>query len=117
MLNDAHHERREGHAMPFKFLIRVMVVLIAAAAPATAQRAPFDAPESGRRATGIPGQFDYYTLSLSWSPTYCAGQRSPADDAQCRPRGGKRYAFVLHGLWPQYERGYPEFCRTRESPF
>ena len=22
--------------------------------------------------------------------------------------------FVVHGLWPQNERGYPEFCRTSE---
>ncbi|MEO0730793.1 MAG: ribonuclease T, partial [Pseudomonadota bacterium] len=25
--------------------------------------------------------------------------------------------FVLHGLWPQYERGYPNFCRTKERPY
>jgi len=71
---------------------------------------------SGRNASeGIPGQFDYYTLVLSWSPTYCASQ--PRDDTQCRPRDGRPYAFVLHGLWPQYERGYPRFCHTRERPF
>ncbi len=23
------------------------------------------------------------------------------------PRG-----FVVHGLWPQFERGYPDFCQT-----
>jgi ribonuclease T2 len=24
---------------------------------------------------------------------------------------------VLHGLWPQYENGFPEYCHTRERPF
>jgi len=59
-----------------------------------------------------PGLFDYYALALSWSPTFCrspAGQRSPS---QCRL--GKRYAFVVHGLWPQFEKGWPSFCRTPE---
>ena len=27
---------------------------------------------------------------------------------QCE--AGRPYAFVVHGLWPQYERGYPEKC-------
>lgn len=65
----------------------------------------------------IAGEFDYYALVLSWSPTYCATAQSGKDDMQCNRRDGRRYAFVLHGLWPQYERGYPESCRTRRKPF
>jgi ribonuclease T2 len=56
-----------------------------------------------------PGQFDYYILSLSWSPQYCAGSNH-GDDAQCE----RPYGFVVHGLWPQYEHGYPRDCRDRE---
>lgn len=57
--------------------------------------------------------FDYYALVLSWSPTFCSGSQAGADDAlQCERRDGKRYSFVLHGLWPQYERGYPANCRV-----
>jgi ribonuclease T2 len=53
-----------------------------------------------------PGQFDYYLLSLSWSPTYCLTHQD--DRAQC---AGKGYGFVLHGLWPQYDSGgYPRDC-------
>ena len=63
------------------------------------------------------GDFDYYALVLSWSPTHCASLRRNIYDPQCHRRDGRRYAFVLHGLWPQYERGYPEFCRTRARPF
>ncbi|WP_201404400.1 ribonuclease T [Kaistia sp. 32K] len=54
-----------------------------------------------------PGEFDFYVLSLSWSPTYCQ-DRGTSDRIQC---GGPRpFAFVVHGLWPQYERGSPRNC-------
>ncbi|MGE0154606.1 MAG: ribonuclease T [Reyranellaceae bacterium] len=67
-------------------------------------------PALAQNRSDAPPRFDYYVLSLSWSPQYCAtdGSRSPR---QCAT--GRRYGFVAHGLWPQYERGgYPEFCRT-----
>jgi ribonuclease T2 len=58
------------------------------------------------------GTFDYYALSLSWSPTYCAGQAGGHDNQQCAP--GRRFAFVVHGLWPQFEKGWPQDCDTSE---
>jgi ribonuclease T2 len=60
-----------------------------------------------------PGQFDYYTLVLSWSPTYCASDRGRNDRRQCG--GRRRYDFVVHGLWPQYERGWPESCPAADG--
>nr|WP_319486007.1 ribonuclease T [uncultured Cohaesibacter sp.] len=58
------------------------------------------------------GDFDYYILTLSWSPTYCADEaRRNRDQLQCFSE--RSFGFVIHGLWPQYERGYPERCRTR----
>lgn len=63
------------------------------------------------------GDFDYYALVLSWSPTHCDTPQGRRDKTQCNPRNGRGYSFVLHGLWPQYERGYPERCRTRFRPF
>jgi ribonuclease T2 len=59
-------------------------------------------------ANGKPGKFDGYMLALSWSPTYCEEQ--PKDREQC----GKKLGLVLHGLWPQYNVGYPSFC-TKEA--
>ena len=60
-----------------------------------------------------PGQFDYYVLALSWSPSYCeaSAERAPnrAPDQQC---GGRPFAFVVHGLWPQYESGFPSYCQV-----
>ena len=60
---------------------------------------------------GIPGQFDFYLLSLSWSPAFC--QQSPRAE-ECN--GPRRYGFIVHGLWPQYERGWPEFCGGTQLP-
>lgn len=58
---------------------------------------------------GEPGRFDYFVLSLSWSPTWCAGKSGRDDVEQCG--GLRRYGFVVHGLWPQYaEGGYPRSC-------
>lgn len=54
------------------------------------------------------GDFDFYVLSLSWSPTHCATDDDP-DPEQC-DIGLK--SFTVHGLWPQYESGYPEYCPT-----
>ncbi len=55
----------------------------------------------------VAGVFDYYVLSLSWSPAYC--QSAPAAE-ECR--GPRRHGFIVHGLWPQDERGWPEHCAT-----
>lgn len=62
------------------------------------------------RADDVAGDFDFYVLSLSWSPSYCAAAGDRADPDQCA--SGRPYAFVVHGLWPQYDRGYPEHCAT-----
>jgi ribonuclease T2 len=63
------------------------------------------------------GRFDYYALVLSWSPTFCETNQRGNNDPQCNPRSSRHYAFVLHGLWPQHDRGWPEYCPTRGSTF
>ena len=55
-----------------------------------------------------PGNFDFYVLSLSWSPTFCARENGARNSEQCDAAAD--FGFVVHGLWPQYERGYPENC-------
>lgn len=59
------------------------------------------------------GDFDYFVLALSWSPTYCASPAGANDNSQCAP--GRRFAFVVHGLWPQYDQGWPAFCDSGEE--
>ena len=58
------------------------------------------------------GDFDYYVMSLSWSPNWCAETGDGRGDPQCDK--GRGFGFTLHGLWPQFEAGYPSYCRTGE---
>jgi ribonuclease T2 len=58
------------------------------------------------------GDFDYYVMALSWSAAWCALEGDARDDPQCDD--GRGLTFILHGLWPQYEEGWPSFCRTGE---
>jgi ribonuclease T2 len=59
------------------------------------------------------GQFDFYVLSLSWSPSFCAAAAERHNGGtpalQC---GARPYSFVVHGLWPQYVKGFPEYCQV-----
>ena len=73
------------------------VLLLLAALPVRADRA---------------GVFDYYVLSLSWQPTWCALEGRARGAEQC-DRG---HGWVLHGLWPQYHRGWPAHCQTAQRP-
>jgi len=60
------------------------------------------------------GDFDYYVLSLSWSPTWCALEGDARGSPQCD--ASNDHGWVLHGLWPQYHRGWPSHCQTAERP-
>jgi ribonuclease T2 len=87
------------------FLISLALV-VAASGMASAQD----------RRQNAPGAFDFYVLALSWSPSFCEaaaerGNSGRSQQIQC----GRPYSFVVHGLWPQYERGFPEYCQ-RPSP-
>ncbi|MBD3664730.1 ribonuclease T2 family protein [Sulfitobacter aestuariivivens] len=62
----------------------------------------------------VAGVFDYYVLSLSWSPNWCAREGKARNSPQCE--ADRDHGWILHGLWPQYHRGYPAFCRTTERP-
>jgi len=60
-----------------------------------------------------PGEFDYYVLSLSWSPSFCEAAAERGRDRVPRQQCGARpYSFVVHGLWPQFEHGFPESCQN-----
>jgi ribonuclease T2 len=87
-------------------LVLAGLVTIAATGAASAQD----------RRQNAPGEFDFYVLSLSWSPSFCeeAAERGNVgrSQAQC---GERPFSFVVHGLWPQYEHGFPEYCQ-RPSP-
>jgi ribonuclease T2 len=80
-----------------RLILALLTALLSAPASADGERA---------------GDFDYYVLSLSWSSAWCALEGDDRDDPQCDR--GRGLTFVLHGLWPQFEEGWPQFCRTVE---
>ncbi len=86
------------------FVVRVAFAALVALSMTAA------APAQDRR-QNQPGQFDFYVLALSWSPSFCeaAHERGRAPQQQC---GARPFSFVVHGLWPQYEKGFPEFCQV-----
>ncbi|MBG0811382.1 ribonuclease T2 [Methylosinus sp. H3A] len=63
---------------------------------------------------GGAGGFDFYVLTLSWSPAFCESGGGREYRAQCEPGLGK--GFVTHGLWPQYEHGFPSDCDGAATP-
>ena len=57
-----------------------------------------------------PNTFDYFLLTLSWQPQYCA---THPNGAGC----GKRLGFIVHGLWPEDNNGdYPACCSNAPGP-
>src|SRR5260370_41677566 len=84
-------------------LVCALATLIAIAAAGTASA------QDQRQNT--PGEFDYYVLSLSWSPSFCeqAEERGNSGRSQQTQCGGRPFSFVVHGPWPQYERGFPAY--------
>lgn len=59
-----------------------------------------------------PGDFDYYVLALSWSPGWCDREGIARGSEQC----GRGLGWSLHGLWPQYDTGWPSYCPTGAAP-
>jgi ribonuclease T2 len=55
--------------------------------------------------------FDYYLLTLSWAPEFCASNPSGRTSDECNPN--KHMGLVVHGLWPQYNNGkWPQDCAS-----
>jgi ribonuclease T2 len=60
------------------------------------------------------GEFDYYVMALSWSANWCALEGDARNSPQCDAR--EDHGWTLHGLWPQFHRGYPSYCQTAKRP-
>jgi ribonuclease T2 len=116
------HKAAHTAAVALSFLFIFAVIAFAQSEPAAPDAAAPGKPDASQMAqAGLtldrrqnePGRFDFYVLALSWSPSYCeaAAERAPkrTNDPQC---GGRPYSFVVHGLWPQYEKGFPSYCQV-----
>src|SRR3954467_11921455 len=87
-----------------RLLISLMVVVVSASVAATQDRRQ-----------NAPGEFDFYVLALSWSPSFCEAAAERGNSGRSQVQCERPYSFVVHGLWPQYERGFPEYCE-RPAP-
>ena len=93
-------------------IIAVIVLVLATGYTAWERESRKGHEATRTTATASPAKFDYYLASLSWSPSYC--EANPNDRDQCGRRG---YGFILHGLWPQYDRGGgPQDCPGTDQP-
>jgi ribonuclease T2 len=87
---------------PLKITVLMLLALLPLAMNATARHRKLQDSEAGT--------FDYYLLSLSWSPAFCL-----TDPGASECTGPRRFGFIVHGLWPQYEKGWPENCNAHEQ--
>jgi ribonuclease T2 len=99
-----------------RYGLMAIAIVTTVTSAAMAQR-PYG-PRGSADANNVAGKFDYYALVLSWSPSHCAGVGADRDAMQCARTDGKRFSFVLHGLWPQNSpRGWPQDCPVKGRAF
>lgn len=80
---------------------------------ANSERAASPPPTVAARDIPEGSGFDFYVLALSWSPTFCDSEAAGRNRGQCG--ADKNFGWVVHGLWPQNEQGWPENCPTPEG--
>ncbi|MDE3818332.1 ribonuclease T(2) [Sinorhizobium meliloti] len=111
--------RIRSNATRFWLLPAIVVLgtLVGCGGEDGSQTAPNPSKDLARSASIAPAPvgtgFDFYVLSLSWSPTWCDANDPKGKSDQCETGSG--HGLIVHGLWPQNENGYPEYCRTRHS--
>ena len=102
----------------------ILCALLIAAVPAVVRaqayqcRAPSSVPvpEIRRDAPARMMAVTGYTLAVSWSPEFCRTRKDQRRHArQCSGRAGQ-FGVVLHGLWPDGARGWPQWCPTKARP-
>jgi ribonuclease T2 len=105
-------------AMKYRIVLLLAALVVASCSDNSKQSAPTPvanvATDAQSSAVPIGSGFDFYVLSLSWSPRYCASKGGGGDPQQCR--AAKPFGFIVHGLWPQNEKGYPQYCATSNEP-
>lgn len=104
----------------------IALLSVGCSAPAAPPQAPqsaapsatFKSAQPARAESDLPaadaGDFDFYVLALSWSPTYCLDEGEQADPLQCASK--RPYDFIVHGLWPQHDHGRLERCEGQAPP-
>ena len=78
-----------------------------------ANQPPSPPQDQATRGSTPAGTFDFYVLSLSWSPSFCQSGGASKSPDQCASHANP--GFVVHGLWPQNQHGYPSACGSGAS--
>lgn len=96
----------------FSLAAAFVFAVLAATGTSYAQSAPsqpapsLSAPAKPAPTAAAPIDFDYYLVSLSWSPSFCEAKGDSQKAAEC----ARPYGFMLHGLWPQSDKGFVPSC-------
>ena len=92
------------------------LTVVTASSPAPSSEPVADqSPAPTKPASSVPQGlgFDFYVLALSWSPTFCDSEAAGRNREQCGE--DKDFGWIVHGLWPQNDKGWPENCPTSEG--
>ena len=89
-----------------------LVALLAVCLARTAAAQPAEARDGDP-----PGAFDYYLMSFTIAPSFCALSARNAEKQECRDATDAAYRetpLTVHGLWPNRERmsvnRQPQYC-------
>jgi ribonuclease T2 len=71
--------------------------------------------ERGHCPDTLPGQFDFFVLSMSFQPEFCYQHRYEEWAGCENPNDLWRGSLTIHGLWPQFDDGkWPCECSDEE---
>jgi|SRR5271166_6514213 len=88
-----------------------LILLVALSCSLTANGFAKHKKSSSSSSTPSGSDFDYYLLTLSWAPEFCATNPNGRTSAECDPK--QHMGLVVHGLWPQYNNGkWPQDCAS-----
>ena len=90
--------------MPLSRLLALAILLLAGLAGPVDARRRFDPDQAS---ASQPGDFDYYLLSLSLAPSFCALAPGNAAKDECRLLTAGAFQetpLTIHGLWPNRAR-------------
>ena len=74
---------------------------------------------------GQGGDFDYLMFDQIWLPQFCNALSSGHDPTLSHLEGSicntknsrnNQNRLIIHGLWPNYEEGYPQCCNATAAP-
>ncbi len=98
-------------------LLLLLSAQVAAAQPRSAREGSREPGRDPDREQEAPGVFDYYLMSFTIAPSFCAQSPRYAEKRECQDGTDAAYRetpLTVHGLWPNRERVsvnlQPQYC-------